>query len=284
MRSRLAFVLGGGGSRGAMQVGAVRALIEAGLIPDLLVGTSIGAVNSAGLGIWGLNLEGVSAIEAAYERIQDAHLLEPRLGRLAMRTLSGRLSHQANQRARNFLIEAGILPDLQFGQIKNVSIGLVGSNLDTGKPVIYGQNPEQLILEGVMASIALPPWFAPIEKDGHVIVDGGALSILPIQPALQLGATEIIALDINDPDLLPQVDRGASQLIEKLTSAIFQREIDLEMELASARNVPVHLIQLRSTPPVSLWDFRSSKELIEFGYQIARRQISTWFKPGLSNS
>lgn len=48
-----AFVLGGGGSRGALQVGALRALLEAGIVPDLLVGTSIGAANAAGLALWG---------------------------------------------------------------------------------------------------------------------------------------------------------------------------------------------------------------------------------------
>ena len=53
----LAFVLGGGGGRGALQVGALRALLEAGLQPDLLVGTSAGAVNATYLAMRGFNLE-----------------------------------------------------------------------------------------------------------------------------------------------------------------------------------------------------------------------------------
>lgn len=77
---------------------------------------------------------------------------------------------------------------------------MVGANLDAGQPVIYGQDPGQFILDGLLASIALPPWFAPVKKDGHFIVDGGALSNLPIEPALTLGATEMIALDLDDTD------------------------------------------------------------------------------------
>ena len=53
------------------------------------------------------------------------------------------------------------------------------------------------VLEVVLASIALPPWFAPIEKEGHCMVDGGALGNLPIEPAMQLDPTAINALDLH---------------------------------------------------------------------------------------
>jgi len=68
--------IGGGGARGAMQVGALRALIEAGFRPDLLVGTSIGAVNAAGLALWGVDLTGIEALERAYAQIASANLMD----------------------------------------------------------------------------------------------------------------------------------------------------------------------------------------------------------------
>jgi NTE family protein len=61
MKKCLAFVLAGGGARGAMQVGALRALLEAGPKPDLLVGTSIGAVNAVGLALWGMDRIGTES-------------------------------------------------------------------------------------------------------------------------------------------------------------------------------------------------------------------------------
>ena len=78
MNKCLAFVLGGGGARGAMQVGALRALIEAGLKPDLLVGTSIGAVNATGLALWGVSLAGIEALEL---NALDKALQQARQGR-----------------------------------------------------------------------------------------------------------------------------------------------------------------------------------------------------------
>ena len=90
MNKCLAFVLGGGGARGAMQVGALRALFEAGYKPDLLVGTSIGAVNAAGLAFWGTNQDGITALEQAYQKMEEGHLMDQRPEQLAFHALSGR--------------------------------------------------------------------------------------------------------------------------------------------------------------------------------------------------
>ena len=65
MERQLAYVLGGGGARGALQVGAIRALLEAGVRPNLLVGTSIGAVNAAFLAFHGVSLQGVERLTEA---------------------------------------------------------------------------------------------------------------------------------------------------------------------------------------------------------------------------
>ena len=66
MRRSLAFVLAGGGARGALQVGALRALLESGIRPDLLVGTSIGAINAAFLGLHGYTTESLDLLKAAW--------------------------------------------------------------------------------------------------------------------------------------------------------------------------------------------------------------------------
>ena len=82
-KKTMAFVLGGGGARGAFQVGALRALLEAGITADLLVGTSIGAVNAAAMALWGNDLTAVFALELAYGRAAEAELLDPKLTALA---------------------------------------------------------------------------------------------------------------------------------------------------------------------------------------------------------
>jgi len=276
MKKCLAFVLGGGGARGAMQVGALRALFEAGLKPDLLVGTSIGAINATALALWGVDLAGIEALERAYQRMQDSKLLDPRLLQFAWNAVSRSQNHRGSRYAREFLIAEGILPDLRFGQLKNVRLATVAADLHTGGPVIYGWDPEQSVMEGVLASIAIPPWFAPIERDGQYIVDGGALSNLPLEPAIRLGATQIIALDLHDSDAYADVNKTIDPLVTKLASAVTQRQLGLEMELASARGVSVQYVSLRSTPSVPLWDFKTHRDLFKIGYETMKNEMSLW--------
>ena len=114
MKKRLALVLGGGGARGAMQVGALRALLEAGLKPDLLVGTSIGAINAAVLALWGVNLAGIEKLERTYERMEQSKLLDPRLLQFAWNAVSRRDNHRASRAAREILIAEGVTPDICF--------------------------------------------------------------------------------------------------------------------------------------------------------------------------
>lgn len=278
MEKCLAFVLGGGGARGAMQVGALRALFEAGYKPDLLVGTSIGAVNAAGLALWGANLDGVTALERAYQAVAEAELMDSRLERLALRALSGRPNHHGSRQVREFVSAAGLSPDLRFGHIQNVRLGLVAVDLNSGQTLIYGEDPTQSVLDGLMASIAIPPWFAPVEKEDRFIIDGGAVSNLPIEPAVRLGATEIIALDLNDPASWLGNVRGSNQFADKLVFTVIQRQSYMETAFAEAQGVPVHCMALRSSPPAPIWDFSAYPDLIETGYETASRTISDWHK------
>lgn len=279
MKKCLAFVLAGGGSRGALQVGALRALFEAGIKPDLLVGTSIGAVNAVGLALWGMDAAGVEALECTYQDVTASRLMDSQFAQFILDTLSKRPNYRANRRIREFLIAKGIAADLRFNQLTTVRLGLVSSDIDTGEVVIYGKDPEQSVLEGLMASMALPPWFAPVEKDGHFIVDGGALSNLPIESALALGATEIIALDLNDAGGMAGSDKGYGRYLEKFLFAIMQRQAYLEMELAAARNVPVHYVGLKISPSIPIWDFRTHQDLFKVGYETMQQRI-----PGLLQS
>jgi NTE family protein len=280
MKRNLAFVLGGGGARGAMQVGALRALFEAGLKPDLLVGTSIGAANSAMLALWGMDMAGIEKLELAYRHMADARLMDPRLAKFAWNTVSGRPNLRGSQYAREFLISEGITPEIQFGQIQGVRLATVTTNLNTRQPFIYGLDTEQAVLEGVLASTALPPWFAPIEKDGHCLIDGGAVSNLPIEAALTLGATEIVALDLSDPGRLPEGNYSSNAnnnaYVKHLISAVAQREIALEIQLAAARKVPVKYVRLTSSPYVQTWDFSTHRDLFKIGYQIMKNEMSSW--------
>ena len=153
---------------------------------------------------------------------------------------------------------------------------LVSADLLTGEPIIYGWDPEQSVLEGVLASMAIPPWFAPIETDDRYIIDGGALSNLPIEAALRLGATEIIALDLHDRDATFDTKGMLDPLLTNLAYAITQRQLGLEMELATAHHVSVKYVNLKSSPAVQLWDFKSHRDLFKIGYETMKNEMSGW--------
>jgi NTE family protein len=268
----LAFALGGGGARGALQVGAVRALLEAGYQPDLLVGTSIGAVNATYLALHGPTLTSLPGLIEAWHDAAAADLLPANYLWLTVRVLFNRAGWRPYHRMRDFFIAHGATPDLRFGDLGTRLI-LVAADLNTGRSVLYGADPQQSVLEGLLASTALPPWVHPLEKDEQFLVDGGVVSTLPIEPALAQGAREIIALDLADPREVPVEAHGFGPFLGKLMNTIERRQQEMELALAEARDVPVWRIALQGEQPVPIWDFSHTDELIERGYAIAGGEI-----------
>jgi predicted acylesterase/phospholipase RssA len=218
-------------------------------------------------------------LEQAYQKMEEGHLMAQRPEQLAFHALSGRPNLHASQRIADLAISMGITSDIRFDQAPHARLAMIGTDLKTGKTVIYGQNLSQSVLDGLLASTAIPPWFAPVEKDDQLIIDGGTLSNLPIEPALTLGATELIALDLmNDPGSLHESAIGATPQLEKLVFAVLQRQACVETALAKAQGVQVHYMQLRSSPPIPIWDFSKHRDLIEIGYDIACHEIADWHK------
>jgi NTE family protein len=271
-----AVVLGSGGSRGALQVGALRALLEAGYVPDLLVGTSIGAANATGLAMWGLSLDGLTALERVWERVASAEMLDPRVGQLILRAMMGRPSDSSRKKVENYFSSLGITKDLTFGMAPYSRLALISADIDTGQTLIYGQNQDDFILEGLLASIAVPPWFMPLQVDGRMIMDGGIVSPLPIEPALRMGATEIIALDLVDPTIIPKENPTIPQLFQQYLFMANQRQIELETQIAKMQGVQVRRIDFKGLVRTTMWNFSDYRRLRQAGYEKAKSTISEW--------
>lgn len=265
-----AFVLGGGGARGALQVGALRALLEAGLAPDLLVGTSVGAVNATFLAVEGCTLEAIDGLENAWHAAAAQDLLPDNYLWLTIRALFNRQGPDVHRRLRRFFIRHGLDPELRFGELAGPRLILVATDLWAGNTMLYGTSPDQLILEGVLASTAIPPWVRPLELEDRLVMDGGAISNLPIEPALSQGATEIIALDLTDARPFGPVIGGFGPFLFQLLHTVEQRQVYLERQLAAARGVPVIQIPLQPVIPMPVWKFERSVPLIERGYELTQ--------------
>lgn len=272
----LTFVLGGGGARGALQVGALRALLEAGLQPDLLVGTSIGACNAAYLALHGVNSSGLDALGRVWRDAAGAGLLPPNYWWATLRSLvRPPVNTQVEGRLHAFYQSHGIRPGLRFSGVQGVRLLIVSADLNSGQTVVHGASPDESVYEAVLASTALPPWIRPVRREGRMLIDGGFLSNLPIEAAVTHGATEIVALDLSDP--CPTLSAAATGLrpgMAKLAASVQQRQVDLELRLAAAHNVPVQKIDLYLAPPLPVWNFARTEELMAAGYEMARAALA----------
>lgn len=186
MRPKIGLALGGGAARGWSHIGVIRALEKEGIKPDVIAGTSIGALVGAAyasdfldeLEAWSLDLTWKGVIA----------MLDIRL--------SGGLIH-----ARKVLefLSAG----MEGKRIEKMDIpfGCVATDLDDGHEVWMRRGD---LLEAVRASIALPGLISPMHRDDRWLVDGGLVNPLPISLCRALGAEYVIAVDLNAKMLLPK--------------------------------------------------------------------------------
>jgi hypothetical protein len=108
---------------------------------------------------------------------------------------------------------------------------------------------------------------AGFQPDLVVGTSAGAISNLPIEPAILQGATEIIALDLSAPDEIDPEAHGFGPFWVKFLNTIIGRQAYLEMELARAKGIPVHRVELTAEPPVPIWDFGQAQALLKAGYR-----------------
>jgi len=275
MTEKLAFALSGGGSRGALQIGAMYALLEYGLKPDFVIGASIGAVNATFLALNGFSTATIDKLASAWRLAQASDLMPANYVWVTVRAMFNRSSNDPSRRLRDFFIAQGLAPELSFSGISQPNLVIVSADLNSGQPMLHGENLDDNVLDALLLSTALPPWFMPVRTDDHYLVDGGMVSNLPIEPALKLGATAIIALDLNDSRELLGPGEGVRGFFGRLIYAVSKRQIDLELELAEARKVPLLYIGLTGDTPVPIWDFTHTDELIKQGYEIARQVLES---------
>jgi NTE family protein len=273
MAKNLAFVLSGGGARGALQVGALYALLESGLQPDIMIGTSIGAVNSSFLALNGFSKETLDLMTEVWHRASRIDLLPSNYIMLAVRTMFGRSTSDAPERIRSFMIENGITPELCFSDITHPRLYLVSADLNTGQPVIHGDSPDEKVLEGLLLSTALPPWFKPVRRQERLEMDGGVVSNLPVEPAIRMGAQQIVALDLMDTREMYQGNNDVVNFLDRLSMSVEKRQNDLEIQLAEARGIPILYAGLTGDLPVPYWDFQHTEALMVRGYDIMQQVL-----------
>jgi NTE family protein len=256
-----AFVLGGGGNLGAVQVGMLQALFEAGITPDVVIGCSVGALNAAGVGA-DPTLSGVHRMRETWHNL-DSDELWP-AGRISGLWMLGRKGQaiQGNSGLRG-LIER----TLPYSRLEDavIPVHVNATSLATGRGHWFTSGPAA---EAILASAALPAVFPPVIVNGEAYIDGGVVDNVPISRAVYLGAKRVYVMHVGNfarPRQLPK--RPIDVLLQSFSIARNHRF------LAETDEPPegVELVVLPAVDPgrIRRNDFSRSRELIARGYAAA---------------
>ena len=184
-----AFVFGGGGLLGACEAGMALALLESGVVPDVIVGTSVGAINGVAIAA-DPSPAGAKRLVEMWQQITAGDVLAGTfLGRLGRLARSGTHLH-ANEPLRKLLTET--LPATRFDELP-VRFECVAASIEQAQEHWFTQGD---LVPAVLASAALPGVLPPVEIDGEHFLDGGLVNSIPIARALALGADVVYVLHV----------------------------------------------------------------------------------------
>ena len=265
-----ALVLSGGGVLGALQAGILRALFRTPYRPDLIVGTSAGAINGAFLSFQP-DAEGADDLVNIWSSLRDKSLFMFNPLRVAYQMFTQKLCLFNSDLLEELVVQYAPADD--FGATK-IPLYITTTNLSRGRKEVFHEGP---ISRAILASTALPGFFCPVEIDGDQYVDGGVLANLDLQTALDLGATEILAIDLTRCIDGQRPDSMVSLWMQTLD--VIQRE-RVESEMARlSHKAHITLIQPGIETSQSLSSFNKVEQLMDEGQAFGEKVIDAYRDP-----
>lgn len=256
----VAIVLSGGGSLGALQAGQLRALTELGLRPDLIVGTSVGAINGLFMAS-DFSLSRAKALVTLWRGLRRRDVFGGLGVGSLLRLVRGR---DALASARPLAaLAARVLP----ARLEDLAIPthVVAVDCLTGlERVLSGGD----LRRNALASAAIPGVFPPVVIDGRALVDGGLVANVPLLQAAHLGAKTMIVCDASFPCSLPRPPDGVIAAILHALALALRNQARLILPLLA----PKHTVLYLPAPcplAVAPHDFSQTDALIEAGYELA---------------
>jgi NTE family protein len=263
----VAFVLGGGGSLGAAQVGMLRALQEHGVRPDLVVGTSVGSVNGS---LLALDPEkAASRLAVLWEGMTRQRVFPG--GPLAqLRSLRTNKTYLFPNTGLAGVLAEGLDGCASFEDL-TLPFGAVSVDCVTGEAVNITSGS---LIPAILASAAIPGVYPPVRIDDRVLYDGGVLANVPIRQALAMGAKSLVVLDCAFPGHLPTVPETLAETLLFWATLGMRNQAVLEVELAS-QQAPVLYLPGPPVQAVTPLDFSHTAELVEASYAASAAFLTT---------
>ncbi len=265
-----ALALGGGGARGVAHIGAVQALEQAGLRPSLVTGTSMGAMVGA---IYAQHPDG----DVGWSRLQE-FLDSDLFRRTKVEFIQPATEHVSlAQRARHYvqrvylqgrvLTRPSVLPpdvvrsvvdyfvDDGYLEDTRIPFAAVAADMDTGQAVTLHRGS---IREAVLASMSIPGFMPPVVMNGRQLMDGGVVALVPIEAAISLGATRVVAVDV-EKELGP-LKEGLNAL-----ELIFRADEIQGNELRNLKNRAADLVLVPEVGEIHWSDFKQVERVLDAG-------------------
>jgi NTE family protein len=259
----VAFVLSGGASLGAVQAGMLRALYERGIRPDVIVGTSAGALNGAFIASRPQTVATADELAEVWRGLRRGQVfpVNPLTGLLGFLGARGHLVPESG-------LQRLIARDTECDELEALPVPLhvVAVDVVSGEELLLSSGS---LPDAVLASAAIPAVLPPVAWGDRLLMDGGVANDTPISHAVALGAQRIYVLPTGHACLLEAAPRGALEMALHAISLLTQRRLieDIERHRHDAQ-----LIVLPPPCPLSVTpiDFSQADELIARALRDAR--------------
>lgn len=261
----VAFVLSGGASSGALHVGMLRAVEAYGLQPDLVVGTSVGALHGA---VVAGQVEGAGTrLDDIWRRLERSDIFPtPGLRQLSALLRSGR--HLVSPQALAALVREH-KPGDRLEHLA-VPLGVVVTDAATGRARTLTAGP---IEPALMASTAIPGVFPRVRIGGRWYLDGGVAANVPMRQAVELGAASLVLFDATATREGREPPTNIAQTFVQLAGMVLRRQLERDLRELPPSLPVVHLRTERALE-VSPFDFGRTGDLIALGYRSALNTLA----------
>lgn len=243
---RVGLALGGGAVLGAAHIGVLKALKEKNIRVDLVSGTSVGSFIGA-FYAFGMPWDQIDRITRELKWLDVSSISISRYGLLS------------NSGLGELIMEH--LGDVSLEQAK-VPLAVVATDISSGEEVVLTKGS---VAQAVMASSCIPGVFVPVEIDGRLLVDGGVVENVPIDPLKRMGAEYVIGVDLNSGRMAEKPENIVDVL---LRSFHFLRRSATRRQTGEA-----DLLILPDLTGFNMYDLDQAGELFEAGYKEAARML-----------
>jgi NTE family protein len=264
-----AFVLSGGASLAAIQVGMLQALYEREIEPDFIVATSAGSLNGAFVAARPQNVETTTKLAEIWIGLRRGKVfpLNPLTGLLGF---TGRLRHMVPNTGLRALIDEHLTTERL--EALPIPLHVIATDVLTGKEVRLSEGP---LPEAILASAAIPGVLPSVDWQGRTLMDGGVTNNTPISHAIELGAQRIYVLCTCQTCELETSPGGALSMVVHAMNLLVHRR--LADDIARYRDAAELMVMPQLCPlRVQPMDFGHAAYLIDEALHESRRFLDTY--------